>query len=691
MSGPVFVARRGEVAVVTIDNPPVNALSQAVRAGLLAALAETEAEPGVRAVVLACAGRTFVAGADISEFGKPPVEPHLPDLIAAIEGATKPWVAAIHGTALGGGLELALGCHARVADAGARLGLPEVTLGLIPGAGGTVRLPRLIAPAEAVTLVAGGRPIGAKRARELGLVDAVADGDLLEAAVAFATEAAGRDLPTPLAARAPRGEADAEFEAAAKGVLAKARGQEAPVEAVAALRDALALEAEAALAGERRRFLALRGGAQSRALRHVFAAERGAGRKSGGRILPTATVGVVGGGTMGAGIATACLLAGRKVVLIEREDAALERGLGTIRGNLDGSLKRGLVDAARHGEMLGLLSGATDYAALADADLAIEAVFEDLDVKTAVFQALDAATRADAILATNTSYLDVNRIAATVRDPSRVVGLHFFAPAHVMKLVEVVRPDAVREEVFATAVAFARELGKTPVESGVCDGFIGNRILTRYRQAMDILLLEGALPWEIDAAMEGFGMAMGPYAVQDLSGLEIAWAGRKRMGVRERADWRYVPIADRMVEEAKRLGRKVGAGWFDYAEGKGRPAPAVEALIVETAAAEGVARRVVPAEEIQARALCAMVQEATLLLEEGIAARPSDVDLVLIHGYGFPRWRGGPLHWADAQGLPEVVAMIEGFAAVDPRTWRVPALLRRLAAEGGSFEALGKG
>ena len=379
------------------------------------------------------------------------------------------------------------------------------------------------------------------------------------------------------------------------------------------------------------------------------------------------------------------------MTLIERTDDALARGIATVRGNLDGSLKRGILDAARHAAALERLAGSTDYGTLAEADLVVEAVFEDLAVKAEVFGALDRATRPEAILATNTSYLDVNRIAASVADPGRVVGLHFFAPAHIMKLVEVVRPARVRPEVFATATAFARDLGKVPVESGVCDGFIGNRILTRYRQAMDILLLEGALPWEVDAAMEGFGMAMGPYAVQDLSGLDIAWAGRQRMNVRERGDWTYVPIADRMVENARRLGRKTGAGWYDYADGKAAPSPVVERLIREVSAGAGIRRRSIGAEEIQRRALAAMVQEATRLLEEGIAARPSDVDLVLIHGYGFPRWRGGPLYWADAEDLRVVAATIDGYAVRDHRTWHVPALLRRLAAERSSFAEFGAG
>jgi 3-hydroxyacyl-CoA dehydrogenase len=685
LADPVTVTREGAVAVVTIANPPANALVHRVRAALLLAVAETEADRAVRAVVLCGAGGTFVGGDDIAAFDRQPLPPILPEVIRSIEAATKPWVAAIEGGAIGGGLELALGCHYRFGAPDARLGLPQVTLGLVPGAGGVVRLCRLVAPEEALALVAGGKPVTGRRAHDLGLVDAIAERDLLGAAIVFATDAPRRELPLPLIARRPVGEIGAAFDAAAARVLARARGQVAPAEAVAAIRDTLALESHEALAAERGRFLALLDAPQSRALRGLARAERAAAARIAPAALPTATVGVVGGGTMGAGIATAALLAGRRVTLVERDDAALARGLATIHTNLDGSVKRGVLDAAGHATALGRLDGSTGYAALADADLVIEAVFEDLAVKAEVFTALDRATRPGAILATNTSYLDVDRIAATVADPGRVVGLHFFAPAHVMKLVEVVRPAAVRPEVFATATAFARDLGKVPVESGVCDGFIGNRILTRYRQAMDLLLLEGALPWEIDAAMEGFGMAMGPYAVQDLSGLEIAWAGRQRMNVKARDDWSYVPIADRMVEGAKRLGRKAGAGWYDYADGEGKPSPEVEALIRAASAEAGLRRRTVPEGEIRRRALGAMVQEATRLLDEGIAARPSDVDLVLVHGYGFPRWRGGPMHWADAEGLRVVAATIDGFAVKDPRTWQVPALLRALAAAGGRF------
>ncbi len=648
---PVRVVREGEVAVVTVDNPPVNALSAAVRAGLVRAVAETEADPEVRAVVLVCAGRTFIAGADIAEFGRPPAEPTLPDVVLRLESATRPWVAAIHGSALGGGLEVALGCHWRIAAGDSRLGLPEVTLGLIPGAGGTVRLPRLVAPADALAMIAEGKPVPAARAAEMGLIDAVVEGELLPAALRFAARAADRPLPTPLVERRPAAGADGAFEAAADRVLARARGQEAPVEAVAALRDALALPAAEALAAERRRFVALRDGAQSQALRYIFAAERAVSKLpglAGIDPLPTALVGVIGGGTMGAGIATAVLLSGRAAVMIERDAAALERGLATVRGHLANSLQRGLLDEAGHAERLGRLSGATDTAALAPADLVIEAVFEDMDAKRAVFAGLDRATRPEAILASNTSYLDVNRIAAAVRDPGRVVGLHFFSPAHVMKLVEVVRTDTVRDEVLGTALAFARSLGKIAVPSGVCDGFIGNRIMSAYRRECDYMIEDGALPQEIDAAMTGFGFPMGIFAMQDLAGLDIAWAMRKRRAATRDPSERYVAIADRLCELG-RLGRKTGAGWYDYPEAgaTGAPSPVTERLIREASARAGIARCGFFPEEIMRRILAVMQAEGRAILTEGVAAAAEAIDVVMVNGYGFPRWRGGPMWMAE--------------------------------------------
>ncbi|MFO1209324.1 MAG: 3-hydroxyacyl-CoA dehydrogenase NAD-binding domain-containing protein [Amaricoccus sp.] len=689
---PVTIRRESDCAVVTIDNPPVNAASAAVRAGLVRAIDETEADAKIRAVVLICAGRTFVAGADISEFGRTPAPPALADVVLALEAAGKPWVAAIHGTALGGGLEVALGCGYRIAAGDARLGLPEVGLGLIPGAGGTVRLARLVAPREAVVLLAGGKPVRAQRALELGLIDAVAEGELLPAALRLAERAAARPRPVPLAARMPAGEPDEAFEVAARRIVSGARGQVAPVEAVAALRDALALPAAEAFAAERRRFTLLRDGEQSPALRHAFSAERAVSKVPGlenAKLQPTDTVGVIGGGTMGAGIAAATLLSGRSVIMVERDTARLERGLDAARRHLDGSLKRGVIDADGHARHVARLSGSVGYAAIGGADLVIEAVFEDMEVKRAVFAELDRATRADAILATNTSYLDVNEIAASVSDPGRVVGLHFFSPAHVMKLVEVIRTEAVRKDVLATVLGFARSLGKIAVPTGVCDGFVGNRILTRYRQACDIMLIEGALPWQIDAAMREFGMAMGPYEVQDLSGLDIAYANRRRLGWRTKEGVRYVPIADRIVEETGRLGRKTGAGWYDY-DGTAAPSPVVEAIVVEESSRAGLGRRGFDDTEIVERATTAMIEEGVRILEEGIAGQAAAIDVVMIHGYAFPRWRGGPLYYAERIGLAEVLRRIATYAAADPLSWGVPRLLRRAVETGQRLDDLAR-
>jgi 3-hydroxyacyl-CoA dehydrogenase len=643
---PVSLRVEAGVAIVTIDNPPVNAASAAVRAGVARAIAEVEADPKIRAVVLICAGKTFVAGADISEFGRPPIDPILPDVILALEAATRPWIAAIHGTALGGGLELALGCHYRIATTDARLGLPEVTLGLIPGAGGTVRLPRLIAPVEALTMAAEGKPVAAAQAVASGLVDRIADGALESAAIRFAREVSERPLPRPLSARPPIAGADAEFEATAERIVARARGQAAPAEAVASVREGLTPGAAEALAAERRRFVALRDGPQSRALRHVFAAERAVTKIPGladVKPLPTDTVGVIGGGTMGAGIATAALLAGRTVIMIERDDPALQRGLDTVRGHLANSLKRGIIDAAGHAERLARLTGSTDYAALASADLVIEAVFEDMDVKRSAFAELDRVTKPQAILATNTSYLDVNRIADAVRDPGRVVGLHFFSPAHIMKLVEVIRPARVRDDVLATAMLFARSLGKIAVPSGVCDGFIGNRIMSAYRRECDYMLEDGALPHEVDAAMFAFGFPMGIFAMQDLAGLDIGWAMRKRRAATRPASERYVAIADRLCEMG-RFGRKTGAGFYDYPEsGAAMRSPVVEDVILAESQAHGIKRRAFSADEIMDRIMRVMRSEGEAVVAEGIAASPDAVDVVMINGYGFPRWRGGPM------------------------------------------------
>lgn len=642
----VFVTREGDIARVTLDNPPVNALGQAQRAGLATVVAQTNAMKGLRAVVLHCAGRSFVAGADIREFGKPPVEPHLPDVLAQIEGAHVPWVAAIHGTALGGGVELALACRYRVAVRAAKLGLPEVTLGLIPGAGGTVRLPRVIPAAAAVEMVAGGKPISATRAAELGLVDHVAEGDLLESALHFAAKVADRPDPGPVLSRPVLNPDLAAFDAVAAKLEKRARGQNSPKEAVAALRRALTLPAPGAMAAERAAFLLLRDDPQSKALAHVFFAERAAGRldRLKGVSAPVPDhIGVVGGGTMGAGIAAACVLAGQRVTLLEQTTKAADAAKGRVIGIFQDSLTRGVIDAQRHAACVKAFTATHDPAALADAQLVIEAVFEDFDVKKAVLAQLETVTDPACVLATNTSYLDVNALAATMADPSRLMGLHFFSPAHVMKLLEIVVPDAVSDHALATGAALAKALGKVTVFAGVCDGFIANRIMSAYRADCEYMLEEGALPWQIDAAMVAFGFPMGIYQMQDLAGLDIAWAMRKRRAAEGKRPANYVRIPD-ILCEAGRFGRKAGRGWYDYSTGKPVPDPEVENVILNESARKGITRQAFDTEAIMARILSVMQAEGDAILREAIAARADDIDVVMINAFGFPRWTGGPMY-----------------------------------------------
>lgn len=642
----VSVTRQGDIARVTLDNPPVNALGQAQRAGLAKAVAQTNTMSGLRAVVLHCAGRSFVAGADIREFGKPPIEPHLPDVLVGIEAACVPWVAAIHGTALGGGLELALACRYRVATRDAKLGLPEVTLGLIPGAGGTVRLPRIIPAVRALEMVASGKPISAPRAAELGLVDDLAEADVLEAAMRFAEALAERPDPGPVLDRPAQNPDPAGFDALASKLEKRARGQNSPKEAVAALRRALDMPAPDALRLERAAFLRLRDDPQSKALAHVFFAERGAGRLDrlkGVRAPVPDHIGVVGGGTMGAGIAAACLLAGLRVTLLEQTADAADAAQGRVTGILQDSLSRGVISAERHDALLAVFTAAHDPVALADAGLVIEAVFEDFDVKASVLAQLERVTAPDCVLATNTSYLDVNALAATMADPSRLVGLHFFSPAHVMKLLEIVVPDAVSDHALATGAALAKALGKITVFAGVCDGFIANRIMSAYRAAGEHMLEEGALPWQIDAAMVAFGFPMGLYQMQDLAGLDIAWAMRKRRAAEGKRPENYVRIPDGLCE-AGRFGRKTGRGWYDYSSGKPMPDPEVERVILAESAQKGITRQDFTADAIMARILSVMQAEGEAILAEGIAARAEDIDVVMINAFGFPRWTGGPMY-----------------------------------------------
>ena len=669
-----FAVERG-AAVVILDNPPVNVTSRALREGLMAALEAAE-RSGAARVILTGAGSAFVAGADAKEFANAPQPPHLPEIVARIGSFPIPVLAAINGAALGGGLELALACAARIAAPKALLGLPETTLGVIPGAGGTQLLPRLVGLEAALSLIPEGRTIGADEALRMGLIDAIAE-DPVEAAFGFALP----ERPTTSALPAPAPD-PAAIEAARQQAAKRSPRQIAPRQAIDLIETASRLPLAEGLAAERAAFLELKTSDQAAALRHVFFAERAAMKQGGPGGPEIRSAVVVGGGGMGAAIAYALAGVGVQVAVVEAEATGVERARANVAKLYAEAVARGKSTPEQaQAEQAARFAFHEGYGALPPADLAIEAVFEDLEVKRKVFAALDAALPETAILATNTSYLDVNRIAEGLRRPERFLGLHFFSPAHVMKLLEVVRARETSPETLAAALRLARRLKKIPVLAGVCDGFIGNRILTRYRQICDVMLIEGALPAQIDSAMRGFGMAMGPYEVQDLSGLDIAYANRKRLGWRTKPGFRYIPIADRIVEETGRLGRKTGGGWYDY-EGGTKPSALVEQITVESSARAGIQRRAFSEAEIVERATAAMVEEAFRILEEGIAAKASDVDLVMIHGYAFPRWRGGPIHWASRQGLPEILSRIRAYAAEDPASWGVPDLLIRAAAEG---------
>ena len=630
--------------VVTIENAPVNALSADVRVGLMAALDHAEKDSTVIAVIITGAGKTFIGGADIKEFGKPPVEPLLPQVIARIEDFPKPVIAAINGTALGGGLEVALACHRRIAASSSKIGLPEVKLGIVPGAGGTQRLPRLVGTAAAIDLIAGGQIVSASDAKALGIVDAIAEGAVIEAAIAGVKKLADQPLRRTGALPVPAEPSDVVDKAVA-GATRKARGQRAPGEAIRLVRLAATTSLSEGLAEERRTFVELRDGEEAAALRHVFFAERAAGKVDGlEAVQPRAieTVGIVGTGLMGSGIAVATLNAGYRVIGVEQTEDAAQKGRDRIAAMLDKAVQTGRLDAAGREDRLSRLTVSTDDRALSPADLVIEAVFDDLKVKTELFQRLDGIVRPDAILATNTSYLNPDEIAAATADPHRVVGLHFFSPANIMRLLEVVNCAETAPEVLASALAFAKSLGKLPVVCGVVEGFIGNSIFSAYRREAEFMIEDGALPHEIDAALEAYGFPMGLFAVYDMAGLEIAWARRKRQAATRDPAARYVVIADRLCE-AGRFGQKAGRGWYAYPGGNRTVDPEVTALIETARAEKGIVARSFSADEIIARLLKAMADEGDALLSAGIAARASDIDLVMINGYGFPSHKGGPM------------------------------------------------
>jgi 3-hydroxyacyl-CoA dehydrogenase len=685
----VRVVRHGDIAIVEIDNPPVNATSQAVRAGLAAAIAVVAEDVGIAAIVIAAAGRTFVAGADIKEQGRPSQPPLLPEVYNVIEACPKPVVAAIHGSALGGGFELALAAHARIATPDARVGLPEVNLGIIPGAGGTQRAPRLCGVPVAIELVSYGKPLPASKALAVGLIDRIADGDLRVAAIAFARELIGKPIRrTGALAVPPFDRAEAERQVGA--IEKRARGQVSPGQAARAVLFSADNEFAEGLKRERAIYSELVTSDQAAALRHVFFAERAAAKVPGlEAVTPRsiAIIGIAGAGTMGSGIAVACLDAGYQVIVVEQNDAAAASGRARIDGLYDRAVKSKRMVEADKVERTRRLTVAADRAALAPADLIIEAVFDDLAVKQDLFKALDEIVRTDAILATNTSYLDPDVIAAVTARPERVVGMHFFSPAHVMRLLEVIKAARTAPDVLAAALAVGKKLRKVTVVSGVCEGFIGNRIYSAYRKQCEYMLEDGALPQEVDAALESYGLPMGPFAVNDLSGLDIAWARRKRLApTRDRRE-RYVAIADTLCEMG-RLGQKTGAGWYRYAEGKRVVDAEVTALVEAASRDKNIVRRPIPASEIQARVLAAMVNEGAKILAENVALRASDIDLVLINGYGYPAWRGGPMFEADRIGLNVVLAEVERMSERDGFGWEPAPLLIELARARKGFAGL---
>ncbi len=708
VSPAVTTQLHGHVLVITVNNPPVNALSAAVRQGLFAAIEQADAEPDAKAVLIVSEGKTFIAGADIREFGKPPVLPSLPEVCNRIEACNKPVVAALQGAALGGGLEVALGAHYRLALPAVKVGLPEVDLGLMPGAGGTQRAPRLMGVKAAAEFMLSGKPIGAQAALQAGLIDrivdtanaAASDGNrpALDAGLAYANELLGtqatgapvrrvRDIaiPDPEAALV-------DLTALAADTAKKSSGLFSPLKIIEAVRASVELPFDDGMALERRLFLTCIDSPQRAGLIHAFFAEREVSKVPEARAAAPRAVdslAIIGGGTMGAGIAVAALDAGLPVVMVERDADSIARGVANVTKVYDGLVAKGRMTEAQKAATLARFKSSTDYADLANTDLVIEAVFEDLAVKKAVFQQLDKVCKPGAVLATNTSYLDIDAIAASTSRPQDVIGLHFFSPANIMKLLEIVVPAQVSADVVVTAFELAKRMKKVPVRAGVCDGFIGNRILATYKQAADYMMEDGASPYQIDAAVRGFGYPMGPCQVTDLAGGDIGWATRKRRAATRDPKARYVEIADRICERGW-FGQKTGRGFYLYPQGArtGQPDPEVLAIVDAERAKKGITPRSFTPEEIMRRYMAAMVNEGAKVLADGIALRPLDIDVTFLYGYGFPRFRGGPMKHADTVGLANILADIRAFAQEDPLFWQPAPLLEKLVAEGKDFASL---
>jgi 3-hydroxyacyl-CoA dehydrogenase len=680
------LSREGDIAVLTLNSPPVNALSADVRDGLYLGAKQAAADPAVKAIVMICAGRTFIAGADIAEFGKPFKGASLPEISAAIEGSSKPVIAAIHGTALGGGFEVALMCHYRVAVPSAKLGLPEIKLGLIPGGGGTQRLPRLIGVENALEAILSGTPFGAKQALEWGVVEElVAEGKLREGALAFARKVIDthmplrkiRDMNDKVAAA--RGKAEI-FDKIRRDYARKYRGFEAWQGAMRAVKAAADLPFDEGMKVERDTFLGLVQTSQAQAQRYVFFAERQVWKiadvADDTPTLPIKKVGVIGAGTMGGGISMNFLNAGIPVTIIETKQDALDRGLATIRRNYENTAKKGRLTQADVETRMGLLASGLNLEALADCDLVIEAIFENMDIKKEVFKKLDKIAKQGAILASNTSYLNVDEIASVTTRLEHVIGTHFFSPANVMRLLEVVRGEKTAKPVIATVMQLAKKIGKIGVLVGVCHGFVGNRMLEQRQREAGKLILEGAIPWDVDRVLYDFGLPMGPFAMSDLAGLDIGWSKEKSTSstIRE------------ILCEMDRRGQKTGAGFYDYDESRNaKPSPVVEKIILEFAAKKGINRRTISDEEILQRCIYPMINEGAKILAEGKAQRASDIDIVWINGYGWPVYRGGPMFYADLIGLDKVVAKLKEFEATMGEAFKPAPLLEKLAKEGKRF------
>ena len=690
----------GDVAVITLDNPPVNGLGMELRAGIVAGLEKAGCDAKVKAIVITGSGKAFSGGADIKEFNTPKMlaEPSLHSVIRAVEASNKPVIAAINGTVMGGGLELALGCHFRVAVSGVQVALPEVKIGLLPGAGGTQRLPRVIGVEHALNMIVSGAAVPSDMFKGSKLFDEMISGDVVAGALAFAKKVVSekRGLPLVRNLKVSHPNAEGFFMVAKNTVTAMAGPFPAPLKCIEAVKAALTSKTfDEGLARERELFSELINTPEGKALRHAFFGERAASKipdvPEGQKTRTIKSAAVIGAGTMGGGIAMNFANAGIPVSLLEMKQEALDKGLSIIRKNYESSVKKGKLKPEALEQRMALLKPTLKYEDLKDADIVIEAVFEDMAVKKTVFETLDKVMKKGAILASNTSTLDLDKIATFTKRPADVIGLHFFSPANVMRLLEVVRGKKTGKDVLATAMQLAKTIKKFPVVAGVCDGFIGNRMIHEYGRESQVLMMEGALPQQVDKALEKWGMAMGPFRMGDLAGLDVGWYIRKRHYAEDPKASRAV-VADKVCELG-RYGQKTGKGWYSYKPGDrtAYPDPEVEKIILEASAAAGIARRKISDEEIVERLVFALVNEGARILEEGIALRASDIDMVYLNGYGFPLHRGGPMHYADQVGLYNVARSMRRFAAnklSDPKFWKPATLVEKLAAEGSTFAAI---